>query len=76
MTFRFQSELFNSYHDLMQKSYEFSQYCNCSAKGNKYKFHFWCISKDETINVMLNASFAEKIEYYKIKMDKRSYKFF
>ena len=31
-----------------------------SIKGNDYRIHFWCISKDDEISIMINSSLNEK----------------
>ena len=31
-----------------------------SIKGNDYRIHFWYMSKDDTINIMINSKLNEK----------------
>ena len=31
-----------------------------SIKGNGYIIHFWCMSKDDAINIMKNSNVNEK----------------
>ena len=52
--------LCNDYHDLMQKAMNLNNVYIVSVKGNDYRIHFWCMSKDVAINVMKNSNLNEK----------------
>ena len=47
--FKYEPYLFNGCHDLMQKAMNFNDVNDAivSFKGNDYRIHFWCMSKDE-----------------------------
>ena len=34
-----------------------------SIKGNNYRIHFWYISKNDTINIIINTNLNEKSDY-------------
>ena len=54
--FNHEPYLFNSCHDLMQKAMNFNDVAIVSAKQNDYRIHFWCMSKDDAINIMNNSN--------------------
>ena len=58
--FNYEKYLCNGCHDLMQKSMSFNDVAIVSIKGNDYRIHFWCMSKDEAISIMHNSSLNEK----------------
>ena len=39
--FKFESYLFNSSHDLIQKAMDFNDVAIVSIKGSDYRIHFW-----------------------------------
>ena len=43
----------------MQKAMNFNV-AVVSVKGSDYRIHFWCMSKDDTINIMKNSNLNEK----------------
>ena len=47
-------------HDLMEKAMSFNNILVVFVKGNYYRIHFRCMSKDETINIMKNSSIYKK----------------
>ena len=51
----------NGCHDLMQKAMNFNDVAIVSIKGNDYRIRFWCMSKDDAISIMNNASLNKKI---------------
>ena len=57
---KFQPEVCNSCHDLLQKAMSFNDAAIVSVKGNDYRNHFLCMSKDEAINVLHNTDLSEK----------------
>ena len=49
--------LCNGCHDLKQKAMKFNDAAIVSIKGNNYRIHFWCMSKNDAINIMKNSNF-------------------
>ena len=58
--FNYEPYLCNGCHNLMQKAMSFNDVSLASIKGNDYRIHFWCMSKDEAISIMYNSSLNEK----------------
>ena len=44
----------------MQKAIGFNNIAIIYIRGSAYKIHFWCISKDDAINIMTNSNFVVK----------------
>ena len=44
----------------MQKAMNFNDVAIASVKGNDYRNHFWCMSKDDAISIMNNSSLSKK----------------
>ena len=40
----------------MQKAMNFNDVAIVSIKQSDYRIHFWCISKDDAINIMNNSN--------------------
>ena len=59
INFRFQPEVCDGCHDLMQKAKSFNVVI-VSIKGTYYKIHFWYMSKNKAINLLNNANLNEK----------------
>ena len=59
-SFKYESYLCNGCHDLMQKAMNFNDVAIVSIKGNDYRIRFWCMSKDDAISIMNNASLNKK----------------
>ena len=53
--FKYESNLCNDCHDLMQKAMNF-----VSINGNDYRIHFWCMSKADEISIISNSELNEK----------------
>ena len=64
-SFNYEKYLCNGSHNLMQKAMNFDDVAIVSIKGNDYRIHFWYMSKDEAISIMLNSSLNEKLDHYK-----------
>ena len=47
-------------HDLMQKAMSFSDVAIVSIKGNDYRIHFWYMSKNDAIALMINSNLKDK----------------
>ena len=52
--------LCNGCHDLMQKAMNFNDVAIVSIKGNDYRMHFWCMSKNDAIVLMTNSNLKDK----------------
>ena len=53
VNFRFQVNVCNGCHDMMQKALNFNDVAIVSVKGNDYTIHFWYINKDESITFLI-----------------------
>ena len=60
INFRFQPKVFDNCHDLMQKIMGFNDVAIVSTKAINCRIHFWCMSKDEAINIMKNFDLYKK----------------
>ena len=45
----------------MQKAVCFNDAAIAYAKGSAYRIHFWCMSKDDAINIMNNSNLIDKM---------------
>ena len=59
-SFNYEPYLCNGCHDLMQKAMNFNDVAVVSIKGNDYRIHFWCLSKDDAISIMHNSNLNDK----------------
>ena len=50
--FKYEPDLCNGCHDLMQKAICFDNVVIIDVKGSAYRIHFWYISKEDAINIM------------------------
>ena len=44
----------------MQKALTFNNIAIAFVKGNDYKIHFWCMSKNKALNLLRNTDLTEK----------------
>ena len=63
INFSYQSYLCNGCHDLMQKAMNFNDAAIVSVKGNDYRIHFWYMSKNDAISIMLNSNLIDEKGY-------------
>ena len=63
----FQPEICNSCHDLTRKVMSFNDVVIVSVKGNKYRIHFYYMSKDEAIIYLRNIDLLKKKNIIKHK---------
>ena len=63
--FKFEPYPCNGCHDLMQRAITFNV-AIISDKGSDYRIHFWCMSKDDAINIMKNSNLNKKVDFYYI----------
>ena len=54
--FKYESQLCNGCHGLMQKVVSFHNTAILYVKGSAYRIHFWYMSKDDAIKIMNNSS--------------------
>ena len=47
--FKYEPNLCNGFHDLMQKAIDFNNAAIVSVKGSDYRIHFWYMCKDDAI---------------------------
>ena len=58
--FKYENYLCNGCHDLMQKAMSFNNIAIVYVKENAYRIQFWCISKDDAINIMNGSNLVDK----------------
>ena len=58
--FRYEPYLCNDCHDLMQKAMSFNNVAIVYVKGSAYRINFWCMSKDDAINIMNGSNLVDK----------------
>ena len=44
----------------MRKAMSFNDVAIVYVKGNAYRIHFWCMSKDDAVNIMNNSDLIDK----------------
>ena len=47
-------------HDLMQRAMSFNDIAIINVKRNAYRIHFWYMSKDDAISIMINSNWVDK----------------
>ena len=58
--FKYDKYLCNGCPDLMQKAVSFNNVAIVYVKGNAYRIHFWCMDKDDAINIMNGSNLVNK----------------
>ena len=58
--FKYEPYLCNGCHDLMQNAMSFNNIAIVYIKENAYRFHFWYMSKDDSINIMTGSNLVDK----------------
>ena len=58
MNYSFQLNVYDVFHDLLQKAESFKVVAIVSVKENMYRIHFWGMIKDETMNIMKKVSLS------------------
>ena len=58
--FTYKSYLSNGYHDLMQKAMSFNGVAIVYVKGNAYRIHFCCMSKDDAISIINSCNLIDR----------------
>ena len=58
--FKYEPYLCNGCHDLIQKAMNFNDVAIVSVKGSDYRIHFWCMSKDDAMDIMKNSNLNEE----------------
>ena len=59
--FKYELDLCNGCHGLMQKAISFDNIVIVYVKGNAYRIYFWYMSKNDTINIINNSSLIDKM---------------
>ena len=59
--FKYEKYLCNGYHDLMQEAMTFNNAAIAYVKGSAYRIHFWCMSKDDAINITNGSNLVDKM---------------
>ena len=58
--FKYEPDLCNGCHDLMQETMSFNNIAIVYVRGNAYRIDFWYMSKDDAINVMNGSNLVDK----------------
>ena len=59
--FKYEPNLCNGCHGLVQKEINFNDVVIVSIKGSNYRIHFWYMSKDNAIHLINNSNLNEKM---------------
>ena len=60
ISFKYEPCLCNGCNDLMQKAIGFNNIAIAYIKGSAYRINFWCMSKDDAINIMNGSNLVDK----------------
>ena len=74
--FNYKPYLCNVCHDLTQKAMNFNDVDITHVEGNDYRIHFWYVSKDDAISVLINSNLSEEsrsISLLYLKMSETTY---
>ena len=58
--FKYEQHLCNGCHDIMQRVISFNDAAVVYVKGSAYRIHFWYMSKDDAIRIMINSNLVDK----------------
>ena len=58
--FKYKKYLCNGCHDLMQKAISFKNVAIIYIEGNAYRINFWCMNKDDTMDIMNGYNLVDK----------------
>ena len=58
--FKYESYLCNGCHDLIQKALSINNVAIVDVKGSAYRAHFWCMSKNDAINIRNGSNLIDK----------------
>ena len=59
--FKYEKNLCNGCHDLMEKAISFNNVTIAYVKGRAYRIHFWYMSKDDSTNIINGSNLVDKI---------------
>ena len=62
--FKYEPYLCNGCHDLMQKAMVFNNVPVVYVKGSSYRINFWCMSKDDAINIINGSNLVDKMAVF------------
>ena len=57
--YKFESYICNGCHDLLENAMNFNDVPIVSIKGTVYRIHFWYMSEDDAINIIINSYLNE-----------------
>ena len=58
--FKYEKYLCNGCHDLIQKAMSFNNVAIVYVKGSTCRINFWCMSKNDAINIMNGSNLSNK----------------
>ena len=58
--FKYEPYLCNGCHDLMQNTMNFNGAAIVFVKGSDYRIHFWYMTKNDAIYIMINSNLNQK----------------
>ena len=59
--FKYEKNLCNGCHDLMEKAISFNNVTIAYVKGSACRIHFWYMSKDDSTNIINGSNLVDKI---------------
>ena len=62
--FKYEPHLCNGCHGLLQKAVSFDNITTVYVKGSAFRIHFWYMSQDDAINIMIILVKLIKWEFY------------
>ena len=57
---KYEPYLCNDCQDVMQKAMNFNNVAIVYVKENAYRIHFWCMSKDNSVNIINGSNLVDK----------------
>ena len=60
INFKYEPYLCDGCHDLIQRAMGFNNIAIVYIEKNAYTIHFWCMSKDDAINIMTGPNLVNK----------------
>ena len=61
--FKYEPNLCNGRHELMQKAANFNDAAIVSVKESGYRIHFWYMNKNDGINIMKSSTLSKKMDH-------------
>ena len=60
ISFRFQPNVCDGYHDFLQKSISFKEVAIVPVKINIYRSHYWSMSKNKAVNMIIKVILSKE----------------